>query len=231
MHRAWPSHGREERTDDRGEGVWLSTQPFLDLGGAAALGPGSRRKSGRWLPASRQGLRAGEEIQDQDRMGDRRPVLEGTGGAAGRHAGGAHPLVHGGGGARRHGNIDQRAELMALSGLRNPYPGKLGVVEESALCRSPLVEGNPLENIKLVEDPAKNFVVIMKGGKIYKNSLSPLIPYGIAGKCARHILPDELSPSSSCGRSQKCAQSFREAWARAQNSVWDGEGWGCDRVA
>jgi imidazolonepropionase-like amidohydrolase len=35
-----------------------------------------------------------------------------------------------------------------------------------------LVDGNPLDNIHLVEDPAKNFVLIMKGGRIYKNSLA-----------------------------------------------------------
>ena len=60
-------------------------------------------------------------------------------------------------------------ELLALSGPRNPYPGKLGVVEEGALADLLLVDGNPLQNIKLVEDPAKNFLVIMKDGKIYKN--------------------------------------------------------------
>jgi imidazolonepropionase-like amidohydrolase len=64
------------------------------------------------------------------------------------------------------------AELLALSGKRNPYPGKLGVVEESALADLLLVDGNPIENIKLIEDPAKNFVVIMKDGKIYKNLLA-----------------------------------------------------------
>ena len=63
------------------------------------------------------------------------------------------------------------AQLLALSGLRNPYPGKLGVVEEGALADLLLVDGNPLENLKLIEDPGKNFVVIMKDGKIYKNSL------------------------------------------------------------
>jgi len=63
------------------------------------------------------------------------------------------------------------AELLSLSGLRNPYPGKLGVVEEGALADLLLVDGNPLDNIALVEDPAKNFVVIMKGGKIYRNTL------------------------------------------------------------
>ncbi len=63
------------------------------------------------------------------------------------------------------------AELLSLSGPRDPYPGKLGVVEEGALADLLLVDGNPLENIKLIEDPAKNFVVIMKDGKIYKNLL------------------------------------------------------------
>jgi imidazolonepropionase-like amidohydrolase len=62
-------------------------------------------------------------------------------------------------------------ELMALSGFINPYPGKLGAVEEGALADLLLVDGNPLENIKLIEDPDKNFLVIMKDGTIYKNTL------------------------------------------------------------
>jgi imidazolonepropionase-like amidohydrolase len=63
------------------------------------------------------------------------------------------------------------AELLAMSGKRNPYPGKLGVVEEGALADLLLVDGDPTENLKLIADPAKNFVVIMKDGKIYKNSI------------------------------------------------------------
>src|SRR6201987_6484546 len=62
-------------------------------------------------------------------------------------------------------------ELMALSGFINPYPGKLGVVEEGALADLLLVDGDPLENIKLIEDPDKNFLVIMKDGTIYKDKL------------------------------------------------------------
>ena len=62
-------------------------------------------------------------------------------------------------------------ELLALSGKRSPYRGKLGVVEEGAFADLLLVDGDPIANIKLIEDPAKNFVVIMKDGKIYKNSL------------------------------------------------------------
>jgi imidazolonepropionase-like amidohydrolase len=61
------------------------------------------------------------------------------------------------------------AQLLAMSGKRTPYPGKLGVVEEGALADLLLVDGDPLKNIKLIADPAKNFVVIMKDGKIYKN--------------------------------------------------------------
>jgi len=63
------------------------------------------------------------------------------------------------------------AQLLALSGNRNPYPGKLGVVEEGALADLLLVDGNPIEDIKLIEDPVKNFVLIMKDGQIYKNTL------------------------------------------------------------
>jgi imidazolonepropionase-like amidohydrolase len=63
------------------------------------------------------------------------------------------------------------AELLALSGPRSPYPGKVGVVEERALADLLLVDGDPLANIALVDDPASNFVVIMKDGKVYKNTL------------------------------------------------------------
>jgi imidazolonepropionase-like amidohydrolase len=64
------------------------------------------------------------------------------------------------------------AELLKLSGKRNPYPGDLGVVREGAFADLLLVDGNPLENLKLVADPARNFVVIMKDGKVHKNLLN-----------------------------------------------------------
>jgi imidazolonepropionase-like amidohydrolase len=64
-------------------------------------------------------------------------------------------------------------ELLALSGPRNPYPGKLGAVEKGALADLVLVDGDPIADIKLIADPAKNFLVIMKDGKIYKNTLKP----------------------------------------------------------
>ena len=78
------------------------------------------------------------------------------------------------------------AELLALSGKRNPYPGKLGVVEQGALADLILVDGNPLENINLVADPDQSFLVIMKDGRAYKNTVpksSPVSEARSAGRC------------------------------------------------
>lgn len=61
------------------------------------------------------------------------------------------------------------AQLLALSGARSPYPGKLGVIEAGALADLLLVDGDPTKDLTLVADAAKNFLVIMKDGKIYKN--------------------------------------------------------------
>ena len=64
------------------------------------------------------------------------------------------------------------AELLALSGPRNPYPGKLGVVAQGALADLLLLDGNPLDDLKLIETPDQSFVLIMKGGIVYKNLLA-----------------------------------------------------------
>ena len=63
------------------------------------------------------------------------------------------------------------AQLLALSGPRNAYPGKLGVVEEGALADLLLVDGDPIADFKLIADPEKNFLVVMKDGKIHKNTV------------------------------------------------------------
>ncbi len=63
------------------------------------------------------------------------------------------------------------AELMALSGPRNPYPGKLGVIEEGAYADLLIVEGNPLEQIEVLTEPEENLVLIMKDGAVHKNRL------------------------------------------------------------
>jgi imidazolonepropionase-like amidohydrolase len=75
-------------------------------------------------------------------------------------------------------------EVLALSGARNPYQaGKQGVIEEGAYADLLLVDGNPLEDITVIGGtdkwfdadpdwkPIPTLRVIMKDGKIYKNSL------------------------------------------------------------
>lgn len=63
------------------------------------------------------------------------------------------------------------AQLLKLSGERDPYPGELGVVLEGALADLILVDGNPLEDLELVANAQDNFVLIIKDGKIFKNTI------------------------------------------------------------
>lgn len=60
-------------------------------------------------------------------------------------------------------------ELLQLSGLRSPYPGKIGVIEEQAYADLILVDGNPLIDLSLITNPEKNFLLIMKNGQVFKN--------------------------------------------------------------
>lgn len=62
------------------------------------------------------------------------------------------------------------AQVLALSGRRSPYEGKLGVVEEGALADLLLINGDPLTRLELITKPEQNFLVIMKDGKLYKHS-------------------------------------------------------------
>lgn len=63
------------------------------------------------------------------------------------------------------------AQLLAMSGPRNPYPAAVGVIEAGAYADLLLVDGDPTRDIGLVADPVKNFTLIMKDGRIYKNAL------------------------------------------------------------
>jgi imidazolonepropionase-like amidohydrolase len=152
------------------KGIWLSTQPFLDLSGASALGPAERDKM-RQVVAGTDVVYAlarkyriktafGTDILFSKALAERQGAMLSS---LTRWYTPAEALIMA---------TSTNAELLGLSGLRNPYPGKLGVVEEGALADLLLVDGNPIDNIKLIEDPAKNFLVIMKGGKVYKNAVS-----------------------------------------------------------
>ena len=64
------------------------------------------------------------------------------------------------------------AQLLAMSGKRSPYQeGALGVIKPGAYADLLIVEGNPLEDINVMVDYENNLKVIMKDGKVYKNTL------------------------------------------------------------
>nr|WP_035690573.1 amidohydrolase family protein [Bradyrhizobium elkanii] len=152
------------------KGIWLSTQPFLDLAGASALGPSEQAKMRQvvagtdrvYALAKKYGIKTafGTDILFSQALAERQGAMLAD---LTRWYTPAEALTMA---------TSTNAELLSLSGPRNPYPGKLGVVEEGALADLLLVDGNPVDNIRLVEDPAKNFLVIMKGGKVYKNLLA-----------------------------------------------------------
>jgi imidazolonepropionase-like amidohydrolase len=149
-------------------GVWLSIQPFLDeMADAFPRGSPQRAKLSEVLEGMDTAYRLARKhrlktawgtdlLFSSDlarRQGEALAMLE-------RWYTPAEALIMATG---------TNGELLALSGRRNPYPGRLGVVEEGALADLLLVDGDPLRNLKLIADPAKNIVVIMKDGKIFKN--------------------------------------------------------------
>jgi imidazolonepropionase-like amidohydrolase len=64
------------------------------------------------------------------------------------------------------------AELVAMSGPRNPYSeGPLGVIKEGAYADILLVEGNPLRDLQPLVEYETGIDLIMKDGVIFKNTL------------------------------------------------------------
>ena len=64
------------------------------------------------------------------------------------------------------------AEVLSWSGGMNPYKyGNLGVIEEGAYADLILIKGNPLQDITILNDYGDKFKVIMKDGKVLKNTL------------------------------------------------------------
>jgi imidazolonepropionase-like amidohydrolase len=50
-------------------------------------------------------------------------------------------------------------------------PGELGVVAPGALADLLVVDGNPLADLNLLQEQGKHLLLIMKGGKLYKNDV------------------------------------------------------------
>jgi imidazolonepropionase-like amidohydrolase len=152
------------------EGIWWSLQPFLDDEDVPAMSPESHKKALQVFAGTDNAYKLAKKYNIKTAFGtdilfDAR-IASRQGAILAKMVRWYTP-----GEALEMATADN-GELMALSGFINPYPGKLGVVEEGALADLLLVDGNPLENIKLIENPDKNFLVIMKDGVVYKNSMS-----------------------------------------------------------
>jgi imidazolonepropionase-like amidohydrolase len=149
------------------KGVWLSTQPFVSEEDQA---PQTGQSRTNWLQVlagtpklygyvKKYGIKTafGSDILFSPEFAERQGVL----------------LTHL---TRWYGNADilkmatsVNAELLALSGPRNPYPEKLGVVENGAYADLLLLAGDPLQDVHLLAAPDKNLLLIMKNGTIHKD--------------------------------------------------------------
>ncbi len=150
-------------------GVWLSTQPFLGEEDTGRLTGQSRLNAlqvfagtNTLYPLAREHkikTAFGSDLLFSSELAARQGVM----------------LTH----LRRwYDNVDilrmataVNGDLLALSGPRNPYPGKLGVMEEDALADLLVVDGDPIADIALLEKPGASLTLIMKGGRIYKNTM------------------------------------------------------------
>jgi imidazolonepropionase-like amidohydrolase len=150
------------------KGVWLSTQPFITETDNAPMTGQSRTNLLQVLAgtpnmygfAKKYGIKTawGSDLLFSSEVAERQGVL----------------LSHM---SNWYSNADAlkmatsgNAELLALSGPRNPYPGKLGVIEDGAYADLLVVAGDPLRDLKLFAEPDKNLVLIMKDGKIHKDA-------------------------------------------------------------
>jgi imidazolonepropionase-like amidohydrolase len=154
-----------------GEGVFWSIQPFLaDEDANPATDPIQRAKQ---LEVAEGTVRAFEMAKRYDvPLAFGTDILfnpEGTGSHGRQLAKLARymsPLE------ALHKATGAAGDLLALSGPRNPYDGRLGVIAEGALADLLVVNGDPATGLDWLDDPANNLRLIMKGGRIYKEALA-----------------------------------------------------------
>lgn len=151
------------------KGIWLSTQPFVDIGGAAALGPVEQAQMRQVVAGTSNVYTLVKKYKIKTAFGTDVLFSQELAAKQGqmlvdltRWYSPAEALAMA---------TSTNGELLAMTGPRNPYPGRIGVVEEGALADLLLVDGDPLQNIQLITDPARNFLVIMKDGQIYKDTV------------------------------------------------------------
>ncbi|MEX8193376.1 metal-dependent hydrolase family protein [Comamonas guangdongensis] len=154
----------------KGEGVWWSLQPFLQDEDSNVYPDAARRESQRQVAqgtvrayelAQKHGIRTGwgtdilfnprntptqgRQLAKLTRFYDPLTLLAQATGTNG--------------------------ELLALSGERNPYPHALGRIAPGAYADLLVADGDPAANLDFLSDPQRNLRLIMKDGKVHKNTL------------------------------------------------------------
>jgi imidazolonepropionase-like amidohydrolase len=152
------------------KGAWLSTQPFEEgdniltpeqqVKAAESLGTGGWQTSVRM--AKKHGVKVafGSDLFSRTRTSRTENAMLPRLGAIFSNAEVLRIATSG------------NCALFAKSGRRETYrDARLGVIEQGAWADMLLVRGNPLDDLRLLEDYEKNLLVIIKNGVVYKNSM------------------------------------------------------------
>ncbi len=150
------------------KGIWLSFQPFTSDAAAATLGPANQARLRLVIAGTERTIALAKKYNVKMAFGT--DILFSAAAASKQGAELSKMLQWYTAPELLVMATGTNAQLLKLSGPRDPYPGKLGVVEEGALADLLLVDGDPMANLKLIEDPQKNLLLIMKDGRIYKNT-------------------------------------------------------------
>lgn len=150
------------------KGAWLSTQPFQT--GDNILTPEQKKKadesigSGGWQSSVRLAKKHGVKVAFGTDLFSRTPTSRTE-----------NTMLP------RLGEFFSNAEvlriatsgncaLFAKSGKRDTYrAAPLGVIKEGAWADMLLIRGNPLDDLRLLEDYERNMLVIVKDGVVHKN--------------------------------------------------------------
>ncbi len=149
--------------------VFWSLQPFIDEGNKTSLSPESRAKQLEMYGGTDNAFALAKKYKMKIAYGS--DVLFNKDKAAQPN----HELLKM---KRWFSNFEilkmatsNNAELLLMSGKRSPYKGKIGVIEEGALADLLIIDGNPLDDLKLLKNANQNILLVMKNGQIFKKKL------------------------------------------------------------
>ena len=153
-----------------GEGVWWSLQPFLaDEDSNPQTDPVRRAKQ---LEVAEGTVRAFELARSHDvSLAFGTDILFNPAGTASqgrqlaKFARYMSPLD------ALHTATGAAGQLLGLSGARAPYDGRLGVISEGALADLLVVDADPEQGLEWLDDPEGRINLIMKDGRVVKDTL------------------------------------------------------------